>query len=754
LTARPSTRSATRRICFLFCCGLLALTPAPGAIGGAAIAQTTSAQASDAQAAPVEAVTRADVDRLIRVLRDDGARERLIQELGAGGAAPNGAKTAEEAEPDRPVTRFLISLGETVTGIGTGLSDAGAFLGDVLLLVRWFEVRFGTPEQRAMLFGGIAGFLAIFGAGIAVQMGVAYALSGWRRQLAERPIERPRQRLALAASHAAIGLLPLAAFWIAALTALAFTRPDKTVTLFAVAIINAHVLSGILILIPRMILAPQAPRLRLVTLNDAMAARLLSVTHAVIRVASYGTFGVLALAAGLPSWVYSLMIKLIGVAVAVLLAVLVLRAHEAICGVAGRASPLDRFLRRRLVDAWHMPVLVFLALALSIWLARGGDGVLFLVRALALSGLALGVAAGVLAGFRWAVARLLTALGRYAARDFSFAARLQVYVGGLSWVAMAAVTAIACVAIAEAWAVPVLEWLEQAGGRYLLASLVSVAIIVAVGIAVWEALNLMAERLVRVEDKGIGGLRRQARLRTLLPLIRRASLAMLVLLLGLIGLSELGINIGPLLAGAGVVGIAVGFGAQQIVKDIFGGISMLIEDSVVVGDIVEVAGKGGVVEWMSMRAIRLRDFDGTVHTVPFGDITTVSNRSRNFAFAVLRIGVAYESDIAEVQDAIRATVARLREDSDYAAMILDDVELHGVESFGDFAMIALARVKVAPAKQWAVSRQFHVLLKQEFDRRGIEIPYPQRTITVRDGRPVRAEEMVEDFAARRKPART
>ncbi len=752
VTARAATRSVGRRIFHSLCCVCLALLVLLS-VAAAAAAQTSAAPASNAQTAPAEPVTRADVDRLIRVLRDDGARERLIQELGAGAVAPNGVKPAEKPEPDRPVTRFLMALGEGATGLGAGLSDAGAFLGDLSLLPRWFEVRFGTPESRARLFWSIVRFLTIIGIAVAAQMGVASVLSGWRRRLAARPIERPRQRIGLAAAHAAIGLLPLPAFWITALAAVAISRPDRSVTLEALAIVNAHVLSGILIAIPAMLLAPWASGLRLVKLDDRMAMSLYRTTRAVIQVAAYGGFGALALAAGTPSWVYNLIVKLIGVVVAVLVGVLVMRAHAATRGTVTGESVLDRYLRWRLADIWHIPALAFLAVALSIWLARGGDGLLYLGRSIALSILAVCIAAAVLAGFRWAVARMLAELGRFSARDFSFAARLQIYVGVLSWIVMAAVAAVTFAMVGEAWAIPVLEWLEKAGGRRLLASLISVGVIVAVGVAIWEALNLMAERLIRVEGNGVSGMRRQARLHTLLPLVRRAALGMLVLFLGLIGLSELGINIGPLLAGAGVIGIAVGFGAQQVVKDIFGGISMLVEDSIVVGDVVEVAGKSGVVEWMSMRALRLRDFDGTVHTVPFGDITTVSNRSRNFAFAVLRIGVSYDSDIAEVQDAIRATVARMREDPEYAAMILDDVELHGIETFGDFAMVALARIKVAPAKQWAVTRQFHVLLKDEFDRRGIEIPYPQRTINVRDGRALHAAEIAGDFPARRRPAR-
>lgn len=723
-------------------------------------APTLAQQATGAQQTAGETVTQADVDRLVKVLRDDTAREKLIKGLNGGGTAPAG-KPAEEPEIDRPVTRFLVTLGETVTDIGAGLSDAGAFLSDVPLLLRWFQVRFGTPERRAELAWNIARVLIIIGAGVTVQIGVRYAIAGWRRRIAARPAARRGARIGLAAAHAALGLLPLAAFWLAALVTVGVARPDKGATLFAVAVINAHVLSGVLILIPWMILAPKAPSLRLLKLNDAMATRLYTATRSVIQVATYGSFGALALAAGMPSWVYRLVVKLIGVLVAALLAVLVLRSHEAFQGTIDKASPIDRYLKRRLADVWHFVALGFLGVALVIWLARGGEGILFLGRAVIFSALALAIASGVLAGFRWMVQRLLAGLGRYASRDFSFAARLQIYVGALSWIGTAAVTALVAVAIAEAWAIPVVDWFERAGGKRLLTSLVSLSVIVAIGIAVWEALNLMAERLIRVEEKGMSGMRRQARLRTLLPLIRRGSLGLLALFLGLMALSELGVNIGPLLAGAGVVGIAVGLGAQQIVKDLLRGVSVLVEDSIVVGDIVQVAGKSGVVEWMSMRALRLRDFDGTVHTVPFSEITSVSNQSRNYAYAVLRVAVAYNWELEDVQEVIRDTVERMREDANLATMVLDDVELHGIESFGDTTMTVLARLKVAPGKQWTVSHRFYVLLKQVLEEHGIAEPPQKSTVQLsRRKRPPQTDSANEDQAderrraeAGRKPAR-
>jgi small conductance mechanosensitive channel len=214
----------------------------------------------------------------------------------------------------------------------------------------------------------------------------------------------------------------------------------------------------------------------------------------------------------------------------------------------------------------------------------------------------------------------------------------------------------------------------------------------------------------------------------------------------LISLSEIGIDIGPLIAGAGVVGIAVGFGAQAMVKDMLGGVSALVEDTMAVGDVVTVAGKGGVVEWMSLRAIRLRDFDGTLHTVPFSEITTVSNSTKDFAYAVFKVNVAYDADVAEVQKIIVDIVKRMRQEPELKSKIWDDVELLGVDSFGELALTVLARVKVGPGHQWTVTRWFQGLLKDEFDRENIAMRSPVRSLTVSPSSPADADAVPETGA--------
>jgi small conductance mechanosensitive channel len=221
---------------------------------------------------------------------------------------------------------------------------------------------------------------------------------------------------------------------------------------------------------------------------------------------------------------------------------------------------------------------------------------------------------------------------------------------------------------------------------------------------------------------------RSARARTLLPLIRNAFRVVLGVMVTLIVLSELGLNIAPLLAGAGVVGLAIGFGAQTLVKDVITGFFILAEDTISVGDVADIDGNAGVVEAMTIRSIRLRDVAGTVYTIPFSAVTTVKNLTKDFSFAKFDVGVAYDSDVDEVIGLMREVATELRQDPEFRYAILDDLEVMGLNQFTDSALMLLARLKTPPGQQWRVSREFNRRLKILFDKHGVEIPFPQRTI--------------------------
>lgn len=200
------------------------------------------------------------------------------------------------------------------------------------------------------------------------------------------------------------------------------------------------------------------------------------------------------------------------------------------------------------------------------------------------------------------------------------------------------------------------------------------------------------------------------------------------LVAGTLVLSEVGISVAPILGAAGVVGLAVGFGAQSLVKDYFTGFFLLLENQIRQGDVVKLGEHAGLVEEVTLRYVRLRDYDGQVHFVPNGEIRTVVNLSRDYAQAVVDVGVGYGEDLDRVMQVMFDEARQLRLDPLFAAMILDDFELAGVESWNDSAVTVRGRFRVAPLQQWAVRREYLKRLKAAFDRHGIEIPFPQMTL--------------------------
>lgn len=738
----PAGRSRRRIAGFVLALTLLTLPSAMAQAADAGTA-TTGSGSSDTTAATTpapeagsaatdNAVSRADIDHLIQILQDDKARAQLIAGLRAAAGEEPAAKT-EVIEPERPATRFLVSLGEAVTGVGRAIAQAGDFVRDFPRFYRWVQHRLSDPDTREQLMLEVGQVVVILAVGGVVEFGLPLLYLAWRRRLERQTPATIWRRVPLALGFTLLRLLPIIGFWIAAMAMVAVFRPDPLATLIAVALVNAHVMTAILSLVPFFLLAPTAPGLRLVKMPNRAARNIHGTIATIIGVAAYGYFAAIAMgAAGLPPHIYDFLLDVLGVVVAGLLALRVWQCRPRADRQEPAEEPQTAVERSRswIESIWHWPVLAYIAFALLVWLTRGGDGILFLARATATTAFIAGVIAVIILGVRQLRGRLEVRTGRIHQRNASFGSRVKLYVHVVIWLILAAVAVIAVLAVAETWSLPVMSWLATVGGERIIGSLISITIITAVGLVLWELLNFGMERLVRPDDHTLEGMRRAARLRTLLPLFRQVSLAVLALFVVLISLSEIGINIGPLIAGAGVVGIAVGFGAQAMVKDMLGGVSALVEDTMAVGDVVAAGGKSGVVEVMTLRSIRLRDFDGTLHTVPFSDITIVSNSTKDFAFAVFRVNVAYNADIAEVQEIIKGIVKTLRGEPEFKARIWDDVEMLGVDSFGDLAVTVLARVKVAPGMQWAVTRRFQGLLKEEFDRERIDMRSPTRSVSL------------------------
>ena len=266
------------------------------------------------------------------------------------------------------------------------------------------------------------------------------------------------------------------------------------------------------------------------------------------------------------------------------------------------------------------------------------------------------------------------------------------------------------------------QWLPmlRTGGRVLVILLIALLLI-------WASHRVIIAFRMYVSARA-ATLDQAKRVTTLGRVVRYVASVVISLVAGMLILSEFGISIAPILGAAGVVGIAVGFGAQSLIKDYFNGLFILIEDQVQQGDVVEVAGKSGLVEEVTLRYIRMRDYDGNVHFVPNGLVTTVTNKSRGFAHAVIDVGVAYREDLEEALAIMRRVGDEMRRSDDLGPRILEDIEIVGVENWADSAVTLRCRFKVLPLEQWNIRREYLRRLKRAFDAGRIEIPYPHLTV--------------------------
>ncbi len=221
---------------------------------------------------------------------------------------------------------------------------------------------------------------------------------------------------------------------------------------------------------------------------------------------------------------------------------------------------------------------------------------------------------------------------------------------------------------------------------------------------------------------------REKRANTLMSVFRSFAGVAIVVATALTVLGEVGFNIAPLLAGAGVVGLAVAFGAQNLIRDYFTGFLILLENQYGINDVVKLGDTSGLVENITLRVTRLRGLDGSVHFIPNGMITVVTNMTHEYSRAVFDIGVAYKEEVDKVMAVLMELAAGMRSDPKFGPLILDDPEMLGVDSFGDSAVVIRFRMKTQPLQQWNVKRELNRRIKNRFDKDGIEIPFPHRTV--------------------------
>ena len=275
---------------------------------------------------------------------------------------------------------------------------------------------------------------------------------------------------------------------------------------------------------------------------------------------------------------------------------------------------------------------------------------------------------------------------------------------------------------------PLLEWAFGAGLRVFLIALLAYALI-----RVTRLLVTRFEHELNAHTS-LDALERAKRARTLGSVINKVATALIAGIAVLMALREFHVDIAPVLTGAGIVGLAVGFGAQTLVRDIISGFFLILEDQVRVGDVAAINGTGGLVEAINLRTIVLRDVEGTVHVFPNGAIQTLANKSKDFSYYVIDLDISYREDPDRVARILREIGEEMRADAAFAPWVLEPVEVFGVDAFRDWSIVLKMRIKTVPQKQWDVGREFRKRLKKRLDDEGIEIPFPERIVTVRGDR--------------------
>lgn len=265
-------------------------------------------------------------------------------------------------------------------------------------------------------------------------------------------------------------------------------------------------------------------------------------------------------------------------------------------------------------------------------------------------------------------------------------------------------------------------WMVKGFGARAIEMIVRLTILSVIFFGAFELIGLLVQRSFERMGRRTIDARHIAQLKTIAPIVRTVGQTAIAVIGIMVALSELGVQVGPLLAGAGIVGIAVGFGAQTLVKDFITGVFLIMEDILSVGDVVQIGGFAGVVEDMTFRTVRLRDFDGTLHVFPYSEAQVIHNKTNLFSFYVFNIQVAHSANIDEAIAILERIGLDMRSDALFADAITNDIEVVGVDGLRDTGVLLKARIKTKPGGQWKVGREINRRIKLEFDAHGIDLP--------------------------------
>jgi len=743
--------------------------------GLASLAASVGAPGSTA--APPPKLTPQETQLVLDVLNDPAKRAAFSATLETMVKASKAAAPAELAKPAVAVPLAPNSVGAQLISEGTGwlsglsgkLAAFGRVLGDLPSVWRFTVATVQDPALRARaLNAGWRLAVVLLAAGL-VEFGAYRLLRRPMRALAahgpatppseplpvedagldhgvdenlaehvEHVIQRRRfsrtlrtvKRLPSVLMRFVLDLVPLGMFMAAAYAGMLFAAPGIQDVLQAA--VGAYAVCRVATCVTRAFVSPEAPSLRLFHLTDQAAA------YAVVwvrRIFAVGAFGFAAsqigVLFGLPAGAEDAFMKAVFLLVHLFLVIIVLQCRAPVAalirGPAGRHG-VGAQVRHRLAAVWHLIAIFYIVGLWMVWAAEVRHGYLRIWHLFLIS-------CGVLIIARLVGILVLGGLDRsfkispdLSARYPGLETRANRYYPVLRGAITTLLFIITGLALLQAWGLNTLAWFRaNALGSRLVSTCVTILVAALIAVSVWEVANAMLDRQLAHLSRE-GQMVKSARLRTLLPILRTLLLSTLVAVFGLTALSEIGVNIAPLLAGAGILGVALGFGSQKLVQDFITGIFLLLENAMQVGDFVTVAGLSGSVENLSIRTMRLRAGDGSVHIIPFSSVSTVTNVNRGIGNAAVSVNVPLTEDTDHVSDVLGEIARGMRADHRFADMMRSDFQLWGVDKVDAGVVTIVGQIVCTDGGRWAVQREFNRRMNIRFRELGIHIATPVQTV--------------------------
>lgn len=668
-----------------------------------------------------EADPAAEAQQLIDLLENDSAREALIASL-------REVATAAEAVPE---AEERVSFGRQIARLTSGFVEtaAGSFA-SALAGVTSITSTLGSldADQFAALTDALIALAVVFIATTVSYVVLRHFAKRIYRSMGARAHDWDFLRtLAVAIATTLIDALVVILSWgLGYLAALYLHGDPGTIGVRQSLYLNAFLLVGLAKVLIRAVLSPSTDELRFVAISDAASKRMSLWLGSIATIVGYGQLLIVPIVNRQASFSAGRGISTLLAFVAIFLAlVLVLKSRKNVTAWFLGENPEEkpsviRFAARN----WYVPVVLYLV-CLAIIVAARPDGLIWpvlLTTGQVIAVVTLGLlASGGLSRFGSKGLHLPAAVG---SRMPSLEGRVNTLFVRILSIARAVISI--CVlgfALDFAGVIDFTGLLQSDFGKWVVGTGVSVGLILLFGFLAWLTLVSWVDYRLNPEY----GVVPTSREKTLLTLLRNAATIVLVVIIAMFALAEIGIDIAPLIASAGVLGLAIGFGAQKLVQDIITGVFIQFENAINVGDVVTLGGTTGTAEKLTIRSITLRDVNGTVHLIPFSSVDMVSNYVKDFSYYVCDLGIAYRENIDDGREAMLEAFEQLRA-SENGEFIEGDLEWFGVQALGDSAVVLRARIKCVPGKQWGVGRAYNELCKRVLDARGIEIPYPHQTI--------------------------